>query len=39
MRLLGLGMERLWVVFGKVFVPCSCPGAEIWEVNWARRNV
>ena len=39
MRLLGLAMESLWVAFGKVFVPCSCPGMEIWEVNGARRNV
>ena len=39
MRLLGLALESLWVAFGKVFVQCSCPGVEIWEVNWARRNV
>ena len=39
MRLLGLAMESLWVAFGKVFVPCSCPGVEIWEVNGARRTV
>ena len=25
--------------FWEGFVPCSCPGVEIWEVNWARRNV
>ena len=39
MGLLGHAMESLWVAFGKVFVQCSCPGVEIWEVNWARRNV